>query len=83
MSTKLTLTIEEGLINKAKIYAKNKGRSLSDLVESYLRLVTKEKSLDSDIEFTPTVKSLIGSFNAPENFDYKKILSEELIKKHG
>ncbi|GEM_PF-1491281 len=36
MATKLTLTVEERIIEKAKAYAKQTGRSLSELVENYL-----------------------------------------------
>ena len=37
MNTKLTLTIEQEIIKKAKEYAKDKNRSLSDIVENQLR----------------------------------------------
>ncbi|MEM6736185.1 MAG: DUF6364 family protein, partial [Bacteroidota bacterium] len=40
MNTKLTLTIEEEVIKIAKEYAKEKGQSLSDLVENYFKLIT-------------------------------------------
>lgn len=33
MTTKLTLTVEESIIIKAKAYAKHTGRSLSELIE--------------------------------------------------
>jgi predicted HicB family RNase H-like nuclease len=36
MSTKLTLTIEKAILERAKVYAKNTGRSLSELIENYL-----------------------------------------------
>ena len=36
MDTKLTLTLEQNIIIKAKIYAKKNKRSLSDLIENYL-----------------------------------------------
>jgi len=36
MNTKLTLTIEESIIEKAKSYARKNGRSLSDIIENYL-----------------------------------------------
>ncbi|MDH5366136.1 MAG: DUF6364 family protein [Cyclobacteriaceae bacterium] len=41
MNTKLTLTIEQALIEKAKEYAKSKGRSLSDIVENYFKAIVK------------------------------------------
>jgi hypothetical protein len=81
MNTKLTLTIEQTIIEKAKKYAKDHGRSLSDIVENYLKGITKEDNIDS-IELTPIVKSLKGSFKAPKNNDYKKELSKRLTEKY-
>lgn len=81
MNTKLTLTLEHRVIDKAKKYAKRKGQSLSDLVENYLKVITKD-SEGSGIEITPIVKSLQGSFKAPNDFDYKKELTESLSKKY-
>ncbi len=81
MNTKLTLTIEQSVIEKAKKYAKIKERSLSNLIENYLKALTKD-NLQNNIELTPIVKSLKGSFNAPKNFDYKKELSNRLSKKY-
>jgi Family of unknown function (DUF6364) len=82
MNTKLTLTIEETVIIKAKIYAKKRGSSLSGLVENYLKAVTKNSVVNKNHELTPFVKSLQGSFKAPDDFDYKKELKEELSKKY-
>lgn len=81
MNTKLTLTIEQTTIEKAKKYANNKGRSLSDIIENYLKVITKEDDIEK-IELTPIVKSLKGSFKAPENFDYKRELSKRLTEKY-
>ena len=81
MNTKLTLTIEQSVIEKAKSYAKEKERSLSDLVESYLKAITKETNKKTRKE-SPIVKSLKGSFHMPDNFDYKKELTEKLSEKY-
>jgi hypothetical protein len=81
MNTKLTLTIEQTIIEKAKKYASDKGRSLSDIIENYLKVITKEDNNES-IELTPVVKSLKGSFNAPKNINYKKELSKSLTEKY-
>ena len=81
MNTKLTLTIEESIIEKAKKYANAKGKSLSSIIENYLRAITKEETA-IDVELTPIVKSLKGSFRAPKNFNYKKELSKRLIEKY-
>jgi len=81
MKTKLTLTLEQTIIEKAKIYAQGKGRSLSDIVENYLKAITKEDNKER-IELTPIVQSLKGSFKAPQNFDYKKERTKRLMEKH-
>jgi hypothetical protein len=81
MNTKLTLTIERTIIERAKKYAKRKGHSLSDIIENYLKAITREE-VQNDIEITPLVKSLRGSFKAPADFDYKKELSKRLTEKY-
>lgn len=81
MNTKLTLTVEREVIEKAKKYAKAKGRSLSDIIENYLRLITQEEDSE-EIILTPIVKSLRGSFKEPKDFDYKKDLTELLSEKY-
>lgn len=81
MNTKLTLTIEQAVIEKAKRYAKQNERSLSKIIENYLKtLITND--LKEEKMLSPIVKSLKGSFSKPKNFDYKKELSERLSEKH-
>ncbi len=81
MNTKLTLTIEQSIIKKAKKYAQNRGQSLSDVIENYLKVITKDEGR-TEIEITPLTKSLRGSFKAPANFDYKKELPKSLSEKY-
>lgn len=81
MNTKLTLTIDQSVIERAKKYARQKERSLSDLIENYLKALTTEEISKQD-ELSPTVKSLKGSFKMPKDFDYKKELSERLSEKY-
>ena len=81
MNAKLTLTIEQSLIETAKRYAKLKERSLSNLIENYLKALTKEVT-SNDVPLTPTVKMLKGSFHAPLDFDYKKELTDILTDKY-
>ncbi|HMW95600.1 MAG TPA: DUF6364 family protein [Chitinophagales bacterium] len=83
MNTKLTLTIEQSIIEKAKKYARKHERSLSDLIENYLKALTaKENTTEAEDELSPTLKSLRGSFKMPKNFDYKKELSDRLSEKY-
>lgn len=81
MNTKLTLTIEQSLVDKAKKYAKGEGRSLSYIVENYFKVIIKEDTTKV-IDSTPITSSLRGSFKAPNDFDYKKGLSKSLSEKY-
>lgn len=82
MNTKLTLTIEQKIILRAKEYAKNKNRSLSDIIENYLKSLTKEDKMDDVKKLNSVVKSLKGSFKMPKNMDYKKELGKRLEEKY-
>ena len=82
MNTKLTLTIEQEIIERAKIYAKGKNRSLSDIIENYLKMLTKSERKQKNEKLNPIVKSLKGSFNMPINMDYKKELRNRLEEKY-
>jgi len=81
MTTKLTLTIEERVIKTAKKYAQKKGRSLSGLVENYLKALASEDNTST--EMTPRIRRLRGSVKLPSDFDYKKLLEESISKKHN
>lgn len=81
MVTKLTLTLEQQIIKKAKEYAKNNGRSLSDIIENFLKVVVEENT-KFETEITPIAKSLKGSFKKPSDFDYKKQLKKRLADKY-
>lgn len=83
MNTKLTLTIEQEVIKKAKEYAKVKNRSLSDIIENYLKTLTKEEKKEKARKLNPVVKSLKGSFKMPaKDMDYKKELRDRVEKKY-
>ena len=82
MDTKLTLNIDRNVVENAKAYAYKNGKSLSKLVEGYLKLVTGKTETVDDIEISQKVRSLMGSFKAPKNFDYKKELSRAISEKH-
>jgi hypothetical protein len=83
MSKKLTLTLEKEVIDMAKDFAREQGQSLSGLVENYFKLLTKNRKSDNHRELSPKVKSLRGILKVDKNFNYKKVLEEEILKKHG
>ena len=83
MSTKLTLTIEKSVIEEAKKYAKSQGRSLSKLIEEYLKSISREDQKIEELQLSPITKSLYGSVKLDnDEIDYKELLKDEILKKH-
>jgi hypothetical protein len=80
MDTKLTLKLNEDIIEKAKEYAKEKKISLSDLIENYLQKLTDDK--ESNKTITPLVKSLSGVISLPKDYDNKKYYADYLTHKY-
>ena len=84
MDTKLTLKLDKFVIEQAKKYASNQKRSLSRIIESYLKsLINRDsKNDESDIEISPFVKSMSTGIKIPADLDYKKEILNHLEEKH-
>jgi len=80
----LTLKLDKYVIDKAKEYASSHKRSLSRMIESYLKsLIDKEdKRSDNDFEISPFVKSMQTGVKLPSDFDYKKEYGDYLSEKY-
>ena len=83
MNTKLTLTIEKEVIDVAKVYAKEKGQSLSEMVENYFKILTSERGKFQERQLSSKVRKLRGIIKVDNNLNYQEILTEELSKKYG
>ena len=83
MIAKLTLTIDKQVVEKAKAYAKKKKRSVSKLVEEYLKTVS---SNDTGSSATPAIQAEItdritGMFKQEyEGQEYKELLESALLE---
>jgi hypothetical protein len=80
MDAKLTLKLDQDIIEQAKNYAKMKNTSLSQLIESYLGMLVEPRPIH---EVTPFVKSLSGIVNLPENFDSKEAYKKYIQDKYS
>ncbi|MFH1851602.1 MAG: DUF6364 family protein [Candidatus Neomarinimicrobiota bacterium] len=80
MQTKLTLRIENDLINLAKSVAAKNGKSLSKMVADYFRALAKTE-IDGNIELPPNVKALYGALagTAIDEADYKAYLESKYL----
>ncbi|MEO6682429.1 MAG: DUF6364 family protein [Ginsengibacter sp.] len=79
MNTKLTLTIEESVIERAKLFAKNTGKSLSEIIENYLVAITQE---DITNNLSPKLKKIVGVVSLPEDLNEEDELRSALENKH-
>ena len=82
METKLTLRLNDRVIERAKKYARHRKISLSKMIEAYLDSLTREKEKDQKTKITPLVESLSGVIDLPEDYDYKKEYTDYLIEKY-
>ena len=80
MITKLTLLVEENIVKKAESYAKQTGRSLSELVETYLETLTEDHG--ETLQISAKLKKLVGSVKLPADFDEKKELTAYFERRH-
>ena len=81
MDAKLTLKLDQEIIEKAKHYASEKKISLSRIIENYLNSLTSDKT-NNDIQISPFVKSLSSGIKIPADYDYKKDRADYLEQKY-
>ena len=80
MNTKLTLQIDDHLIQSTKEYSAQTGKSVSKIVSDFFVIIKNEK-LKKSSSITPTVQSLKGILKDSkflEN-DYKKHLENKYL----
>lgn len=78
--TKLTLSINEDVVRKAEEVSRRKGKSLSELIEEYLTMLSAKETKEPS-----AVKKLSGvlKHKVPAGTSLKKAKGEYLKKKHG
>jgi hypothetical protein len=81
MDIKLTLKLNQVIVEKSKKYASEKKTSLSRLIESYLQSLTIDKKQD-DFEISPFVKSISTGKSISPDLDYKKEYSDYIVEKY-
>lgn len=81
MDKKLTLSLDQKVIERAKRFAKLHKTSLSKMIESYFDSLTSAEENDN-IPTTPLVKSLTGVIELPADYDFRSSRTNYLIEKH-
>ena len=80
MDTKLTLKLNESVIEHAKLYAKENNISLSKMIESYLKAITMRNK--DKLKISPLVESLTGVIRL-EKLNYEKDYTDFLSRKYS
>jgi hypothetical protein len=78
MNKKLTLRLDDRLIDRAKRYSDRSGKSISQLVSDYFALIEGDEPIPG-AELTPRVRAMIGSLkgaSATED-DYRRHLEDK------
>jgi hypothetical protein len=74
---KLTLSVDSGVVKRAKRYASLRGTSISRLVERYLSLLSRREPAPAD-EDTPVLARLRGTLKgAADELSYKRHLERK------
>ncbi|MEI6206837.1 MAG: DUF6364 family protein [Desulfuromonadales bacterium] len=80
MQAKLTLSIDRNIIEDAKEYSRQQRKSLSKMVENYLRLIARKETPKD--ELTPIVASLVGSLPMHVHDKGREEIAAYLTEKH-
>jgi len=82
MATKLTLTLNDKVIESAKKYSRKNNISLSKLVEFYFKTISEPDKDNKNENIPPITKELSGIAKFDDKGkSYKELLQEALTKK--
>jgi hypothetical protein len=76
MNTKLTLRMDDALIERAKLHSERSGKSLSRLVSDFFSAIDEPAAAGA---ITPRVRSLVGALSSTTltEDDYRRHLEEK------
>jgi len=74
--SKLTLSVDDAVVKRAKRYAARRKISVSRLVEEYLELVSRPQGLDPH-DAPPVLRMLRGAGKGAKLDDYRRYLVEK------
>jgi len=81
MNTKLTLKLDKEVIERAKLYARDRGISLSRVVETYFLGLTRDQEASRDL--TGVVAELAGVLAGKDVDVSKQAYADYLVRKYS
>lgn len=79
MKARLNITIDNAVLEDAKAYATKQNRSVSDLVETYFKKITKPAKRKSILDLVEKLEKP----DIPQDADLKELYYKENAKKYG
>ena len=79
--TKLTLSIDETIVERAKEIARANGTSVSAMFSQFVK--SMDSPLPKDFKIGPLTRKATGIVKLPPDKDYKELLSDALAEKYG
>ena len=79
MKTRVNLTIEESVLRDTKLFAEKQGTSVSEIVEEYLRKITKPVKRKTIFDMIEELKPA----DIDPKADLKELYYQERAKKYG
>ena len=73
---KLTLSVDDDVVERAKAFAERRGTSVSALVERYLDLITREATLARDAQ-PPVLARLRGTLAGADIEEHRRHLERK------
>ena len=80
-ATKLTLSVDRALIERAKEFARKEGTSLSSIVSRFLESLVADEIPTA--RPGPLTKAATGLVNLPDDISDKDLVEDALVDKYG
>lgn len=83
-ATRLALSMDESVVERARRLAERRNTSISKLFVSFICIMEQQKDVET-CELPPLTKRALGlaKVDVPGDWDYKDLLADELIGKYG
>ena len=83
-ATRLVLSMDESVVERARRLAERRNTSISKLFVSFICIMEQQKDIET-CELPPLTKRALGlaKVDVPGDWDYKDLLADELIGKYG
>lgn len=78
---KLTLTVDENVVEDAKRLAKENGTTVSAMFARFVQAMAHSKR--RPLKLGPLARQASGLASLPEGMTYREVLEEALIEKYG